>query len=404
MLNASMSSLVGLPHWGDIYGSNMDVLIRRPMNLKYYQPFQSGNRTCVSPPLEVADDGSKAWMNCLGSCGLLEVLANEKGFYFFKFSDDEACSNVLEAGPWLFTGRMLILKKWHPRLILTKDAYSNIPVWVKLCNIPHEYWTEEGLSYIASVVGKPLYVDSLTESKKRISFARVCIEIDTTCDLVDSFDLFMGDNKYPKQGEKVEILVEYQWKPKIYTECKSFGHSDVTCPRLKTMQSPSYMDLPSKPKQEWKMVKRGDATSVSTPLEAFEHLPLSGATMKGDEATSRCISEIEPHIHDANVSAQIYNSDPSKENVIDTSNHFSALVDHDGNLGGEDDSPTTASPDHSLWLTKIKNIDRVPIIGLSSPSETSSKKKKKKQLSKAAKKGMESSSQAKVKSSLSLND
>ncbi|KAK2649098.1 hypothetical protein Ddye_016587 [Dipteronia dyeriana] len=142
----------------------MDGLIRRPMNLKYYQPFQRGNRTFVSPPLEVADDGSKAWKNCLvghfiekklpftlvkniamriwGSRGLLEVLANEKGYYFFKFSDDEACSNVLEAGPWLFTGRMLILKKWHPRLILTKDTYSKIPVWVKLFNIPHEYWTE----------------------------------------------------------------------------------------------------------------------------------------------------------------------------------------------------------------------------------------------------------------------
>ncbi|KAK2641983.1 hypothetical protein Ddye_023746 [Dipteronia dyeriana] len=168
---------------GDNYGSNMDGLIRRPMNLKYYQPFQSGIRTCVSPPLEVADDGSKSWKNCLvghfiekklpftlvkniamhiwGSCVLLEVLANEKGFYFFKFLDDEACSNVLEAGPWLFTGRMLILKKWHPRLILTKDTYSKIPVWVKLFNIPHEYWTEEGLSYIASAVGKPLYADSL---------------------------------------------------------------------------------------------------------------------------------------------------------------------------------------------------------------------------------------------------
>ncbi|KAK3218486.1 hypothetical protein Dsin_012456 [Dipteronia sinensis] len=55
------------------------------------------------------------------------------------FTDDEACSNVLESGPWLFTGRMVILKKWHPRLILTKETYSKIPVWVKLFNIPHEY-------------------------------------------------------------------------------------------------------------------------------------------------------------------------------------------------------------------------------------------------------------------------
>ncbi|KAK3221994.1 hypothetical protein Dsin_009019 [Dipteronia sinensis] len=71
--------------------------------------------------MEVAEDGSKAWKNCLvgyfiekklpfslvnniemrlwGNRGLQEVLANDKGFFFFKFSDDEACSNVLESGP-----------------------------------------------------------------------------------------------------------------------------------------------------------------------------------------------------------------------------------------------------------------------------------------------------------------
>ncbi|KAK3184889.1 hypothetical protein Dsin_032175 [Dipteronia sinensis] len=202
-----------------------------PMNLKYYQPFHSGNRKCLSPPLEVTENGSKAWKNCLvgyfiekklpfslvnniamriwGNHGLLEVLANEKGFYYFKFSDDEACSNVLKDGPWLFAGMMVILKKWHPRLILSKDSYSKILVWVKLFNIPHQYWNEEGLSHIASTVGNPLYADSLTESMKRISFARVCIEIDASCDLVDSFDLFIGDSSNPKLGENVEILVEY---------------------------------------------------------------------------------------------------------------------------------------------------------------------------------------------------
>ncbi|KAK3184871.1 hypothetical protein Dsin_032157 [Dipteronia sinensis] len=139
----------------------MDNPTSRPMNLKFYQPIQSGNRKCVSPPLEVVEDGFKTWKNYLvgnfiekklpfslvyniamriwGNRGLLEVLANEKGFYFFKFSDDEVCSNVLEDGPWIFAGRMVILKKWHPKLILSKDSYSKILVWVKLFNIPHEY-------------------------------------------------------------------------------------------------------------------------------------------------------------------------------------------------------------------------------------------------------------------------
>ncbi|KAK3218483.1 hypothetical protein Dsin_012453 [Dipteronia sinensis] len=143
-------------------------------------------------------------------------------------------------------------------LILTKVSYSKIPVWFKLFNIPHEYWTEEGLSHIASAVDKPLYADSLTESMKRISNARIWIEIDASCDLVDSFDLFMGDKSYPNHDERVEFLVEYQWKHKICSECKSFRHSIVTCPRLKPLHPPADTKFAPKPKQDWRRVNRRD--------------------------------------------------------------------------------------------------------------------------------------------------
>ncbi|KAK3204561.1 hypothetical protein Dsin_018607 [Dipteronia sinensis] len=63
--------------------------------------------------------------------------------YSNVLKDDEACSNVLESGPWLFARRMVILKKCHPMLILIKETCSKILAWVKLFNIPHEYWNEE---------------------------------------------------------------------------------------------------------------------------------------------------------------------------------------------------------------------------------------------------------------------
>ncbi|KAK3212619.1 hypothetical protein Dsin_017325 [Dipteronia sinensis] len=183
----------------------------------------------------------------------------------------------------------------HPKLILTKESYSKILVWVKLFNIPHEYWTEEGLNHIASTVGKPLYADSLTESMKRISYARICIEIDATCDLVDSFDLFIEDNSDTNHDESVEIFVEYQWKPKICSECKSFGHSIVTCPRLKPLHPPSDTDFSPKPKQEWRRVNRRDNPLIPSPQANLEPLLLL-ATLKGDEVIPTCSSEIEPSV------------------------------------------------------------------------------------------------------------
>ncbi|KAK3222001.1 hypothetical protein Dsin_009026 [Dipteronia sinensis] len=285
---------------------------------------------------------------------------------------------------------MVILKKWHPKLILTKASYSKILVWVKLFNIPNEYWIEKGLSRIASAVGKPLYADSLTESMKRISYARICIEIDATYDLVDSFDSFMGDKSDTNHDKSVEILVEYKWKPKICSECKSFGHSIVTCPRLKPLHPPSDTDFAPKPKQEWRRINRRDNPLVPSPQANLEPL-LPLATLKGDEVIPTCSSEIEPSSCHTVLPIHNKSNGLPLESVVDTCNKFSALY-KDGDYCNDDDSLSTTSLDHSLWHSKIKNIDGVMIIGLSSPTESSSNTKKKKKWT--AKKGKDNSSQA----------
>ena len=127
-----------------------------------------------------------------------------------------------------------------------------------------------------------------------------------------------------------------------------------------------------------------------------------------EEVISTCNAENVPSLRPTNLPIHDQCNDLVKEKVVDTSNKFAAL-DEDGDSCTEQcndqcnyaDSPTTASPDHSLWHSKIKNIDGVKIIGLSSPMDSSSKKKKKKR---AAKKGKDNSSQAKVMPSQPLND
>ncbi|KAK0599666.1 hypothetical protein LWI29_007412 [Acer saccharum] len=211
---------------------------------------------------------------------------------------------------------------------------------------------------------------------KRISFAMVCIEIDASCDLVDSFDLFMGDNLDPKPSENMEILVEYQWKPKICIECKSFGLSIATCPRLKPLPPPSDVNSAPKLKQEWMRVTRGDAPLVSSPYADMEPPPIGSLNV--DEVISICNVENVPFLCPTNLPIHDQCNDLVKEKIVDTYNKFVAL-DEDG------DSCTDQCNDQ--WL--------------SSPMDSSSKKKKKKW---AAKKGKDNSSQAKVMPSQPLND
>ena len=56
---------------------------------------------------------------------------------------------------------------------LEKDELIKIPIWVQFFNIPLEYWSEQGLGDIASAIGRPICVDSMTESCKTLSYANI---------------------------------------------------------------------------------------------------------------------------------------------------------------------------------------------------------------------------------------
>lgn len=57
-------------------------------------------------------------------------------------------------------------------------------------------WTGPGLGHIASSVGRPLYADRLTESGRRLNYAKICVEVDCSSPLPESFDL-----KYANGGD-----------------------------------------------------------------------------------------------------------------------------------------------------------------------------------------------------------
>lgn len=149
--------------------------------------------------------------------GLLEVLVNDEGFIFFIFENQDSCIRVIEGGPWYIGGILLILKKWHRMMKLTKEEQGTIPVWVKFYNIPMEFWDSEGLSRIASAIGVPLFIDNLTSFGNRISFARVFVEIKASSLLPNDFQI-----KY--KGETVTIRVEYQGVLVKCEHCGVFGH------------------------------------------------------------------------------------------------------------------------------------------------------------------------------------
>ncbi|KAL2246938.1 UNVERIFIED_CONTAM: hypothetical protein Sindi_2546100 [Sesamum indicum] len=95
-----------------------------------------------------------------------------------------------------------------------------------------EFWTTEGLSTVASGVGKPLYPDAITRACTRLDFARVCVMIDATQKLHKHIIVMAPDEEGGETPCKVDI--EYEWLPPKCTACMSLGHSNKDCALNKT--------------------------------------------------------------------------------------------------------------------------------------------------------------------------
>ncbi|KAL0295584.1 UNVERIFIED_CONTAM: hypothetical protein Sangu_3193600 [Sesamum angustifolium] len=171
--------------------------------LSYVNPSIQNGEIVVRPSIDVVREGSRRWDNTavgyfLGRKpyyhhlneyvrsvwpAVKTVTATSNGFYFFQFKTEIAMEEVIEGGPWLFQGQPIVLQRWEPGMVLRKHKHTQVPVWIRLRHLPVEFWTDDGLSTVASGVGRPLYQDTITRACTRLDFARVCVMLDISSTL-----------------------------------------------------------------------------------------------------------------------------------------------------------------------------------------------------------------------------
>ncbi|KAF7144472.1 hypothetical protein RHSIM_Rhsim04G0088500 [Rhododendron simsii] len=157
-------------------------------------------------------------------------------------------------------------------ILCMKKSMSRLPIWIQLYNVPLQYWTAAGLSYIASAIGKPLYADEMTESTRRISYAKICVEVAALDPLPHSVDLLTAS------GKIFSIDVKYPWRPTTCSTCKVFGHSNCSQQTVVPDAIPS--KAPVVPQNKVWVVKSGVETVVPTagpelPNVSLKVLPCS---------------------------------------------------------------------------------------------------------------------------------
>ncbi|GJZ40723.1 retrotransposon protein, putative, ty1-copia subclass [Tanacetum coccineum] len=141
-----------------------------------------------------------------------ELRAMQKGGSMSKAREREYGNRILYNSCELTVGRLKDTSswerppsKWSPDVNLLKEDVGNVPVWVKLHDVPVTAFSEDGLSAITVKLGTPLMLDSYTfdmclQSWGRSSYARAMIELRADMDLKDTIMVdmpkIMGEGYY----------------------------------------------------------------------------------------------------------------------------------------------------------------------------------------------------------------
>nr|KAJ0222221.1 hypothetical protein LSAT_V11C200063020 [Lactuca sativa] len=141
--------------------------------------------------------------------------------------------SVLKGGVWMIFDSALVVRRWTTGVSSAKGQHDKVPVWVKIFNVPLEYWNGTGLSHIAWEIGKPLDVNAHTANMcqnhwGRPAFMRILIEMSASKDWLKEVQVYSSDLT---TGERIltKCRVEYAWNPSKCSHCKVYGHKDSNC-------------------------------------------------------------------------------------------------------------------------------------------------------------------------------
>ena len=109
-----------------------------------------------------------------------------KDFFLIKFSDLSDYDKVLKGGPWFVGEHFLAIKPWEPYIKASEATFSSVAVWVRLPELPIEFYDPEVLRKIGGAIGLVLKIDSYTAIGSRGSYARLCIHVNLDKPLINT--------------------------------------------------------------------------------------------------------------------------------------------------------------------------------------------------------------------------
>lgn len=150
--------------------------------VKFSRDFKQHIRTPWSKTLTVKVYGRTVGLNFLHNrllslwktAGRLDCVNLGHGFFLTCLSvlkDD--FETILNKGLWFIGEHFLSIRPWEPNFRPASANVTSIAIWIRLYELPIEYYNHEALLQMGKSIGNVLRVDSHTAVETRGRFARI---------------------------------------------------------------------------------------------------------------------------------------------------------------------------------------------------------------------------------------
>eukprot|EP00253_Pinus_taeda_P001787 PITA_01787 len=188
-----------------------------------------------------------------------------RGFFIFEFTTKEDRDLVFRNGPYFMGNQGLYLNKWTPDFDPSVDVPKEVPVWVRLPNLPIHCWSYQSLQKIGNGLGR--FIDK-ADPKGQYTCARICVEVDLEVGLPEAIKITVGEWQHYQ-------MLDYEQLPFKCRTCHEHGHFHRNCPKSQ---------VGTKEDEEgWKEIKRGKAIPRPTEKKNSGSGEQSKSNLKNNE-------------------------------------------------------------------------------------------------------------------------
>lgn len=153
----------------------------------------------------------------------ISVSKMEGNAFLFRIPNAYTRNRVITQRLWQIEGQTMFVAKWEPGVVPTKPELKSAPIWLELRKVPFQFFNEDGLERIASMVGDPKFLHPATANKTNLEVARIFTIIDPRKPFPEAVNVQFDS------GEISRVLVSSPWMPPVCAHCKEIGHTMKRC-------------------------------------------------------------------------------------------------------------------------------------------------------------------------------